>query len=72
MALLSQASDLKTRQTVWVSTNTATGEQINSHNRTNFSVDGLIAADWAGMSAHQHRADVTACPITGWRSKNWG
>jgi hypothetical protein len=58
MALLSQATDLKTRQTVWVSTNTATGEQINSHNRTNFSVDGLIAADWAGMSAHAHRNDV--------------
>jgi hypothetical protein len=60
MALLSQATDLKIRQTVWVSTNTATGEQINSHNRTNFSVDGLIAADWAGMSAHAHCNDIRA------------
>jgi hypothetical protein len=58
--LLSQASDLQTRQTVWVSTNTATGEQINSHNRANFSVDGLIAADWAGMATHAHRNDVRA------------
>jgi hypothetical protein len=73
MALLSQASDLQTRQTVWIPTDVAKGrEQANSHTRTNFSVDGLIAADWAGMSAHQHRADVTPCPITGWRSKNWG
>ena len=62
--LLSQATDLKTQQTIWVSTNTATGEQINSHNRTNFSVDGLIAADWAGMSAHAHRTDA--------RSAQWG
>jgi hypothetical protein len=61
MALLSQASDLKTRQTVWVGTNVAKGkDQANSHTRTDFTVDGLSAADLAGMSAHAFRNDVRA------------
>jgi hypothetical protein len=61
MALLSQASDLITRQTVWVSTNVAKGkDQANSHTRDNFTVDGLSAADLAGMSAHAFRNDVRA------------
>jgi hypothetical protein len=65
MALLSQASDLQTRQTVWVGTNVAKGkDQANSHTRANFTIDGLSAADLAGMAAHAFRNDV--------RSAQWG
>jgi hypothetical protein len=65
MALLSQASDLQTRQTVWVGTNVAKGkDQANSHTRDNFTVDGLSAADLAGMSAHAFRTDA--------RGAQWG
>ena len=73
MALLSQASDLQTRQTVWVGTKVSNlpkfngtewevkqGHQANSHTRANFTVDGLSAADLAGMSAHAFRNDVRA------------
>ena len=51
MALYSQASDLKTRQTVWVSTNTKTGRQANSHTRSwDFDGDGLSAVELADLS----------------------
>ena len=69
MALLSQASDLQTRQTVWVSTNTKTGNQANSHTRPGWDFDGIPAADYAGMSAHRYCSDIRPCPLTGW-SKN--
>jgi hypothetical protein len=59
MALLSQASDLKTRQRVWVSTNTSTGEQTHSHSEGDyFHYDGMSAAAIAGMSAHAYCKDV--------------
>jgi hypothetical protein len=56
MALYTQASDLVTRQTVWVGTNVAKGkDQANSHTRADFTVDGLSASDLAGMAAHAFR-----------------
>jgi hypothetical protein len=77
MALLNIASDIVTRQTVWVGTKVSnlpkfngaewevTGKaQANSHNRDNFTVDGLSAADLAGMSAHAFRTDA--------RGAQWG
>jgi hypothetical protein len=61
MALYNMASDLLTRQTVWVGTNVVAGKgQENSHTRADFTVDGLSAADVAGMSAHAFRNDVRA------------
>jgi len=61
MALYNMASDLITRQTVWVGTNVVAGKgQANSHTRADFTVDGLSAADVAGMSAHAFRNDVRA------------
>jgi hypothetical protein len=69
MALQSMATDLQTRQTVWISTNTKTGNQANSHTRPDRDWDGLSAADYAGLSAHRYRSDVLPCPLTGW-SKN--
>ena len=57
MALYSQASDLKTRQTVWVSRNVVKGRpQLNSHRDDNVGrslaaagVDGLPAFELAGL-----------------------
>lgn len=55
--LFSQATDLQTRQTVWVATNVQMGRrQLNSHRDTNAGrslaasgVDGLPAWDWASL-----------------------
>ena len=59
MALLSQASDLKTGQTIWVSADPGTGEQTHSHAHGGyFRYDGMSAASIAGMSAHTYRKDV--------------
>ena len=63
--ILSQASDLQTRQIIWVSRKVNGTDQSNSHTRPGRTVDGLSAADWAGLSAHAHRADVGACPVGG-------
>lgn len=57
--ILSQASDLQTRQIIWVSRK-VNGDQANSHTRPGRTVDGLSAADWAGLSARAHREDVAA------------
>jgi len=64
MALYNMASDLQTRQTVWVGTNVKAGKgQANSHTR-DWQHDGLPAADLAGLAAHAYRNDV--------RSSQWG
>jgi hypothetical protein len=57
MALYSMATDLQTRQTVWVSTNVVKGRpQLNSHRDDRLGrslaqsgIDGLSAADLAGL-----------------------
>lgn len=57
MALYNIATDLTTRQTVWVSTNVVKGRpQLNSHREDRLGaslaasgVDGLTAADLAGL-----------------------
>jgi hypothetical protein len=57
MALYNIATDLQTRQTVWVSTNVAKGRpQLNSHrddgagrSLASHGVDGLSAAELAGL-----------------------
>jgi hypothetical protein len=57
MALYSMATDLTTRQTVWVSRNVVKGRpQLNSHRDDNLGrslaaagVDGLTAAELAGL-----------------------
>jgi hypothetical protein len=63
MALYNMASDLITRQTVWVGT-VAGKDQANSHTRDSFMSDGMSAADLAGLAAHAYRTDV--------RSAQWG
>jgi hypothetical protein len=63
MALYNQASDLNTRQIVWVGT-VAGKDQANSHTRDSFTSDGMSAADLAGLAAHAYRTDV--------RSAQWG
>ena len=65
MALYSQASDLKTRQTVWVSRNVVKGRpQLNSHREdalgnslSDAGVDGLPAAELANLHT----------PFVGWQ-----
>ena len=55
--LFNIATDLKTRETVWVGTNVQMGRpQLNSHRDSNAGrslaasgVDGLPAWDWAGL-----------------------
>lgn len=57
MALFSQATDLQTRQTIWVSTNVAKGRpQVNSHREGRLGaslaaagIDGFPAAELAGL-----------------------
>ena len=49
MALYSQASDLQTRQTIWVGTNVKSGKgQANSHTR-GWDFDGIPAAELADL-----------------------
>jgi hypothetical protein len=62
MALYNQASDLQTRQTIWVGTNVKAGRgQANSHTR-GWESDGLPAAeladlhtDWQGWTGPGNR-----------------
>jgi hypothetical protein len=57
MALYNIATDLKTRQTVWVSTNVVKGRpQLNSHRQDRLGaslaaggIDGFSAAELAGL-----------------------
>jgi hypothetical protein len=77
MALYNQASDLQTRQTVWIGTKVSNlpkwtgtewevneGHQANSHTRVAFTSDGISAAELAGLAAHAYRTDV--------RARQWG
>lgn len=76
MALYSQATDLTTRQTVWISTNVVKDRpQLNSHRGDNVGeslrrsgVDGLSAVELADL----HTDGSACCPISGWRSNQWG
>jgi hypothetical protein len=53
MALFNIATDLQTRQTVWVSTNVVKGRpQFNSHRSESMAqagIDGFSAAELAGL-----------------------
>jgi hypothetical protein len=49
MALYSQASDLQTRQTVWVGTNVVKGKSQRNSHTSNQDFDGLIAAELADL-----------------------
>lgn len=63
MALYNQASDLKTRQTVWISTNVLKGRpQLNSHrpgrggeSLAAAGIDGFPAWELAGLH-HNYRS----------------
>ena len=59
MATYNQATDLRTRQTVWVGT-VAGRDQANSHTRAAFTTDGISAAELAGLATHAFRTDVRA------------
>jgi hypothetical protein len=63
MATYNQATDLQTRQIVWVGT-VAGRDQANSHTRAAFMTDGISAAELAGLAAHAYRTDV--------RGAQWG
>ena len=66
MALLSQATDLQTRETIWVSQNVIKGRrQLNSHSSECYErggVDGFPAWELAGL--HTDYVD------NGWESKH--
>ena len=78
MALFSQASDLQTRSTVWVSRNVAKGRpQLNSHREDvlgrSMESDGLTAVEIADLSTqfvgwqgpgHQHWCNPEAKRLT--------
>lgn len=57
MALFTQATDINTRQTIWVATNVAKGRaQLNSHRDDDFGrcyqrdgIDGFEAYELAGL-----------------------
>jgi hypothetical protein len=53
MALYNCASDLKTRQMIWISTNVAKGRpQLNSHSSVAYArneMDGFTVAELAGL-----------------------
>ena len=57
MALFTQATDLQTRETIWVSTNVVKGRaQLNSHRDDHFGrcyardqIDGFNSVEMAGM-----------------------
>ncbi len=53
MALLNIATDLQTRQTIWVATNVVKGRpQLNSHSSAAYArdgIDGFPAAELAGL-----------------------
>jgi hypothetical protein len=62
MALYSQATDLKTRQTVWVARNVVKGRpQLNSHREDSLGrsmdCDGLTAAELSNLHT----------PFVGWQ-----
>ena len=55
MALLTPATDIQTKQIIWISTNIEKGlKQSNSHTNENLSSDGLTAADWSGLYSHRY------------------
>lgn len=53
MALYTMATDLNTKETIWVSTNVVKGRpQLNSHRSESYAkagIDGFIAAELAGL-----------------------
>ena len=64
--ILSAASDLQTRQTRWVARKND-GESFYRLS-TNYGVSAVsIAAQFADAHAADH-----SCPISGWRSTQWG
>ena len=70
MALLSMASDLETGETIWVSANVLHGgQQANSHTWKDLGFDGVTAVQMAGI--HNNRKS-RPCPVSGWRSNQWG
>ena len=65
MAIWNQASDINTRNTIWVSTNVVKGrKQLNSHNNDCYNrdqIDGFNSAELAGL-----HTDYVG---NGWQSK---
>jgi hypothetical protein len=64
---LSPASRLTDRQTVWVAYKND-GSQFNRITAPVGHSATLIAAQWS----ETHTGDVAPCPISGWRSNQWG
>ena len=65
MALYSQATDLQTRQTIWVGTNVVKGrDQANSHSR-GWDHDGLPSVELADLCTDfqgwQHKTNRYYC-----------
>ena len=64
---LAMCSDLETRQIKWISRH----DQINNGSRPSAYIHwGLPATVLAAQYAETHAP--VACPISGWRSKQWG
>jgi len=64
---LSPASRLSDRQTVWVGYKND-GSQFNRITDPVGHPATLFAAQWSETFV----SDVAACPISGWRSNQWG
>ena len=69
MSSWSPCSDLATRQIKWISR----GDQIKNGSRPGSYVAwGISAVSIAAQYAETHADRNRKCPISGWRSSNWG
>jgi|APGre2960657373_1045057.scaffolds.fasta_scaffold11614_10 hypothetical protein len=65
---LSMCSDLQTRQIKWIS---RADQERNAYRPTGYQHWGVPATAIAAQYSETHAADH-ACPVSGWRSTQWG
>ncbi len=66
---LAMCSDLQTREIRWISRH----DQLKNGSRPSAYIHwGVPAAAIAAQYAAAHADSVPPCPISGWRSKQWG
>lgn len=65
---LSMCSDLQTRQIKWIS---RADQERNAYRPTGYQHWGVPATAIAAQYSETHAADHR-CPVSGWRSTQWG
>ena len=66
---LAMCSDLQTRQIKWISR----ADQLKNGSRPSAYIHwGLPATAIAAQDSETLAADVPPCPVSGWRSTQWG